>query len=144
MYIPDVLELMGCKEHESSVRRLPHIDARCQLSETDIDAAAVQRIENIFLRSMKLPNLQLKCDNDLKIVCSIKSMTRQLIAGQATDEIEIDDEDHVPSVATPIDIGMLSIMPNTIRDVLQHEWQYTSLDARKLPVPLSNVPTEYT
>ena len=108
MYILDVLELMGCKEHESSVRRLPHIDARRQLSETDIDAAAVQRIENIFLRGMKLPNLQLKCDNDLKIVCSIKSMTRQLIAGQATDEIEIDDEDHVPSVATPIDIGMLS------------------------------------
>ena len=61
-----------------------------------------------------LPNLQLKCDNDLNIVCSIKSLTRQSIAGQATDEIEIDDKDHVPSVATSIDIGTLSIIPNTI------------------------------
>ena len=68
-------------------------------------------------------------------------MTRQLIAGQATDEI--DEEDHVPFVATPIVIGMLSIIPNTIRDMLQHERRYTSLDARKLLVPLSNVPTEY-
>ena len=119
------------------------------VSETDTDAAAMQRIENVFLRGMKawvrllLPNLQLKCDNDLKTVCSIKSMTRQLIAGQATDEIEIDDEDHIPSVATPIDIVMLSIIPNTIRDVLQHETRYTSLDVRKLLVPLPNVPTEY-
>ena len=30
-HILDVLELMGCKEHESSVQRLPHIDARCQV-----------------------------------------------------------------------------------------------------------------
>ena len=47
---------MGCKEQESSVRRLPHIDARYQVlhaSETDIDAAAMQGIENIFLRGMK-------------------------------------------------------------------------------------------
>eukprot|EP00731_Ephydatia_muelleri_P021833 Em0014g424a len=37
----------------------------------------------------------------------IKSLTRHLIAGQATDEIEIDDKDHVPSVATSIDIASL-------------------------------------
>ena len=33
-HILDVLELMGCKEHESSVQRLPHIDARCQVLHT--------------------------------------------------------------------------------------------------------------
>ena len=70
-------------------------------------------------------------------------MTRQLIAGLATDEIEIDEEDYVSSVATPIDIGMLSIMPNTIRDVLQHDRRYLYLEARKLLVSLSNVPTEH-
>ena len=70
-----------------------------------------------------LPNLQLKCDSNLRIVCSIKSMTEQLIAGQATDEIQMDDEDHVPSVTTPIDVGMLTAIPNTIRDVLQRKAQ---------------------
>ena len=67
-----------------------------------------------------LPNLQLhvKCDSNLKIVCSIKSMTEQLIAGQATDEVEMDVEDHVPSVTTPIDVDILTAIPNTIRDVL--------------------------
>ena len=77
-HILEVLELMGCsKEHESSVQGLPHIDARCQVlhpSKTDIDAAAMQRIENVYLRAwdrLFLPNLQLKCYNNLKILCSI-------------------------------------------------------------------------
>ena len=55
-HILDVLELMGCKEHESSVRRLPHIDNRCQVvnaSEADIDATAMQRVDNVFLRGVK-------------------------------------------------------------------------------------------
>ena len=50
--------------------------------------SAMQQLENIFLRCMKawapllFPNLQLmKCDNNLKIGCSFKSMPRQLIAG---------------------------------------------------------------
>ncbi|KAL5518063.1 hypothetical protein EMCRGX_G003735 [Ephydatia muelleri] len=94
-HILDVLELMGCKEHESSVRRLPHIDNRCQVvnaSEADIDATAMQRVDNVFLRGVKawihllLPNLKLKCDSKLKAVCSIMSMAEeQLIAGQSTD-----------------------------------------------------------
>ena len=41
--------------------------------------------------------------------------------------------------------GMLTTIPNTIRDVLQHErwYMYMSIDARKLLVPLTNVPSEY-
>eukprot|EP00731_Ephydatia_muelleri_P017318 Em0010g416a len=153
-HILDVLELMGCKEHESSVRRLPHIDNRCQVvnaSEADIDATAMQRVDNVFLRGVKawihllLPNLKLKCDSKLKAVCSIMSMAEeQLIAGQSTDELEIDEEDDVPtSVTTPIDVSMLTTIPNIIREVLQHETRYTSTDARKLLVPLSHVPSEY-
>ncbi|KAL5475245.1 hypothetical protein EMCRGX_G027321 [Ephydatia muelleri] len=79
-HILNALRLMGCKEHENSVQRLrPNIDARCHVlhvTETDIQATAMK---------------------------SIKSLTRQSIAGPATDEIEIDDKDHVPSVATSID-----------------------------------------
>ena len=153
-HILDVLELMGCKEHESSVRRLPHIDNRCQVvntSEADIDATAMQRVDNVFLRGVKawihllLPNLKLKCDSKLKAVCSIMSMAEeQLIAGQSTDELEIDEEDDVPtSVTTPIDVSMLTTIPNIIREVLQHETRYTSTDSRKLLVPLSHVPSEY-
>ncbi|KAL5479497.1 hypothetical protein EMCRGX_G023024 [Ephydatia muelleri] len=153
-HILDVLELMGCKEHESSVRRLPHFDNRCQVvnaSEADIDATAMQRVDNVFLRGVKawihllLPNLKLKCDSKLKAVCSIMSMAEeQLIAGQSTDELEIDEEDDVPtSVTTPIDVSMLTTIPNIIREVLQHETRYTSTDARKLLVPLSHVPSEY-
>ncbi|KAL5486772.1 hypothetical protein EMCRGX_G019295 [Ephydatia muelleri] len=153
-HILDVLELMGCKEHESSVRRLPHIDNRCQVvnaSEADIDATAMQRVDNVFLRGVKawihllLPNLKLKCDSKLKAVCSIMSMAEeQLIAGQSTDELEIDEEDDVPtSVTTPIDVSMLTTIPNIIREVLQHETWYTSTDSRKLLVPLSHVPSEY-
>eukprot|EP00731_Ephydatia_muelleri_P021809 Em0014g400a len=82
-HILNALRLMGCKEHENSVQRLrPNIDARCHVlhvTETDIQATAMK---------------------------SIKSLTRQSIAGPATDEIEIDDKDHVPSVATSIDIGV--------------------------------------
>ena len=153
-HILAVLELMGCKEHESSVRRLPHIDNRCQVvnaSEADIDATAMQRVDNVFLRGVKawihllLPNLKLKCDSKLKAVCSIMSMAEeQLNAGQSIDELEIDEEEDVPtSVTTPIDVSMLTTIPNTIREVLQHETRYTSTDARKLLVPLSHVPSEY-
>ena len=116
-HILDVLELMGCKGHESSVRRLPHIDNRCQVvnvSEADNDATAMQRVDNVFLRGVKawihllLPNLKLKCDSKLKAVCSIMSMAEeQLIAGQSTDELEIDEDDVPTSVTTPIDVCSL-------------------------------------
>ena len=73
-------------------------------SEADIDATAMQRVDNVFLRGVKawihllLPNLKLKCDSKLKAVCSIMSMAEeQLIAGQSTDELEIDEEDDVPT-----------------------------------------------
>ena len=55
-HILAVLELMGCKEHESSVRRLPHIDNRCHVlhaSETEIDATAMQRIEEHIANTMQ-------------------------------------------------------------------------------------------
>ena len=80
-HILKVLELMGCKdEHEHSVRRLPHIDIRYQVEcANEISAGSMQRIENVFLKGIKawicllLPNLRLKCDEDMKMSFSIQS-----------------------------------------------------------------------
>ena len=49
-HILKVMGLMGCEdEYESRVRRLPHIDVRNQIEyASELDAASVQRIENVF------------------------------------------------------------------------------------------------
>ena len=52
----------------------------------------------------------------------------------------MDDEDNVPA---SVEMGMLTTISDTIEDVLLHESWYMSTDARKLLVPLSNVPSEY-
>ena len=54
-----VLELMDCEEgYESSVRRLPHIDVRRHVQyENELDAATIQRIDNVFLKGIKSNDL---------------------------------------------------------------------------------------
>ena len=67
-----ILKVMGCADgYESSVRRFPHIDVRNQIQyASELDAASVQRIENVFRRGIKalarmlLPGLNLKSDSD--------------------------------------------------------------------------------
>ena len=66
-----ILKVIVADGYESSVRRLPHIDVRNQIQyASELDAASVQRIENVFRRGIKalarmlLPGLNLKSDSD--------------------------------------------------------------------------------
>ena len=144
-HVLQVLELMGCTDgHEHSVRRLPHIDIRYQLHDAnDIDADSMKRIENVFLIgikawiSMLLPNLRLKCEADMKMSFSIQSA----MAAIEVPVIEKEAQNKASFVSIPVDI--LSTIPTTIRDVLKCERRYTSMDARKLLVPLADVPQAY-
>ena len=54
-HILKVMGLMGCEGgYESSVRRLPNIDVRNQIQYvSELDAASVQQIENVFRRGIK-------------------------------------------------------------------------------------------
>ena len=143
-HILKVMELMGCphEEHESSVRRLPPINIRREvLGLSEIPVASMQRIDNVFWRGIKawahmlLPNLRLKCDGDLKMSYKIWS------AAEATEEQPpkaVPEVKEDPLVSVPSDI--LATIPNTIRDVLKREKRYTSIDARKLLVPLAHMP----
>ena len=144
-HILKVLELTGCNdEHECSVRRLPHIDIRYQVQcANEIDAGSMKRIENVFLKGIKawicmlLPNLRLKCDADMKMSFSIQSA----MADIDVPVHEHEAEDHASFVSIPLDI--LSTIPTNIRDLLKCERRYTSMDARKLLVPLADVPQAY-
>eukprot|EP00731_Ephydatia_muelleri_P037004 Em0374g7a len=144
-HVLQVLELMGCTDgHEHSVRQLPHIDIRYQLhNANDIDADSMKRIENVFLKgikawiSMLLPNLRLKCEADMKISFSIQSA----MAAIEVPVIDKEAQNKASFVSIPVDI--LSTIPTTIRDVLKCERRYTSMDARKLLVPLADVPQAY-
>ena len=86
---------------------------------------------------MLLPNLMLKCDADMKMSFSIQPPV-------AAIEVPVQHtEDPVPFASIPLDI--LATIPTTIRDVLKCENRYTctSIDARKLLVPLADVPQAY-
>ena len=54
-----VLELMDCEDgYESSVRRLPHIDVRRHVQyENELDAATIQRNDNVFRKGIKSNDL---------------------------------------------------------------------------------------
>eukprot|EP00731_Ephydatia_muelleri_P015153 Em0008g873a len=54
-----VLELMDCEDgYESSVRRLPHIDVRRHVQyENELDAATIQRFDNVFRKGIKSNDL---------------------------------------------------------------------------------------
>ena len=148
LHILKVLELMGCKdEHEHSVRRLPHIDIRHQVEcANEIGTGSMQHIENVFLKGIKAwilvlvlnPN-RLKCDANMKMSFSIQSAVADIEVPMPHTELEA--EDRAQFVSIPLDI--LSTIPTTIRDVLECERRYTSMDARKLLVPLADVPQAY-
>eukprot|EP00731_Ephydatia_muelleri_P037012 Em0376g7a len=103
----------------------------------------MKRIENVFLKgikawiSMLLPNLRLKCEADMKISFSIQSA----MAAIEVPVIDKEAQNKASFVSIPVDI--LSTIPTTIRDVLKCERRYTSMDARKLLVPLADVPQAY-
>ena len=147
-HIIEILECMGCKDYDSSVRRLPHVDVRQQVlyaSNDEIDAAGMHRVEIVLWRGVKawahilLPNLRLKADADLKTALSIKSVVAAI--GDIT-EAEPIDGDQVSSVAIPpLDMDVLTTIPTTIRDVLFHEKRYTSTNARRFLVPLASLPS---
>ena len=77
-----VLQLMDCGDgYESSVRRLPHIDVRRHVQyENELDAATIQRIDNVFHKGIKararmlLPHMKLIDDSNFKNAFSIKSL----------------------------------------------------------------------
>lgn len=140
---------MGCEDgYECSVRRLPHIDVRNQVQyASELDAASVQRIENVFRRGIKalvrmlLPDLKLKCDSDIKIAFSIQS-----VAAPMEEPTVAEEGNEVPLLPIPsssIPTQILDTMPIAIRDVLKCKKPYTSIDARTLLVPLADVPQAY-
>ena len=135
--------------NKTSVRRLPHVNVRQGVrlvSKEEIDASGLHRIENVFWRGVKawtrilLPNIELKCDVDLKIMLSIKSVVAAVSGELETAGTEPIHDHHTPSVAAPFDVDMLDTVPNTIRNVLVHETQYTSINSRIL-VPLATLPS---
>ena len=152
-HILKVMALMGCEDgYECSVRRLPHNEVRNDVQcASQLDAASVQRIENVFRRGIKawarmlLPDLKLKCDSELKITFNIQSVAAPM--EELTVAEESNEEDPVlpiqSSSITSFTTPMLHTMPITIRDVLKYKKPYTSIDARTLLVTLTDVPQAY-
>ena len=55
-HILDVLKLMGCDEHKRSVRSLPHVEMRRQVTramDSEIDNACMNRVQNVFRIGVK-------------------------------------------------------------------------------------------
>ena len=114
----------------------------CTSVPSEVDVAAMNRVENVFRRGVKawalmmLPNLRIK--GDLKMAFSIQSITT------TTEEPE-DSENQAASCVPSSSISpeVLNSIPNTIRDTLWHEKRYTSIPARKLLVPFADIPHAY-
>ena len=152
-HILKVMAFMRCEDgYECSVRRLPHNEVRNDVQcASQLDAASVQRIENVFRRGIKawarmlLPDLKLKCDSELKIAFNIQSVAAPM--EELTVAEESNEEDPVlpiqSSSITSFTTPMLHTMPITIRDVLKYKKPYTSIDARTLLVTLTDVPHAY-
>ena len=145
-HILKVLELMDCEDgYESSVQRLPHIDVRRHVQyENELDAATIQRIDNVFRKGIKawacmlLPHMKLIDDSNLKNAFSITSLLapmEELTLAKEGSEVHLSS---VPSACIPTQV--LDTIPITIRDVLKCKKPYTSLDAGTLLVPLADVP----
>ena len=72
------------------------------MSNEEIDAAGLQRIENVLWRGVKawarvlLPSIKLKCDADLKIILSIKSVVAAVSGELETAGIEPTDDTTPP------------------------------------------------
>ena len=134
-HILDVLKLMGCDEHKRSVRSLPHVEMRRQVTramDSEIDNACMNRVQNVFWIGVKawahvlLPNLRL--DEGSK-----KAFSLQFLVGSPENPVNMDAQ-------------ALATIPTTIRDILKAEKkkkQLKSNNARKLLVSFVDVPTAY-
>ena len=117
-----VLELMDCEDgYESSVRRLPHIDVRRHVQyENELDAATIQRIDNLFRKGINawvLPHMKPIDDSNFKNAFSIKSLLapmEELTLAKEGSEVHLSS---VPSACIPTQV--LDTIPITIRDVLK-------------------------
>ena len=118
-HILKVMELMGCDEgYGSAVRRLPQIDVcrevQCASVPSEVDIAAMNRVENVFRRGVKawalllLPNLRIK--GDLKMAFSIQSITTTI---EEPEDCENQAASCVPS--SSISPEVLNSIPNTSR-----------------------------
>ena len=139
------LEAMGSLGDESSVGRLPSGEKRRQARSTnDLAQEVMNRIETVFVRGIKawarmlVPNWNLKSDAEIKKVFSLKSLAPiEAVVGEENRTV-------VPSVGiSPSDGNMLTTMTSAIRDALKHVKRLTSTDARRLLVPLSDLPRAY-
>eukprot|EP00731_Ephydatia_muelleri_P035750 Em0155g5a len=139
------LEAMGSLGDESSVRRLPSGEKRRQArSKNDLAQEVMNRIETVFVRGIKawarmlVPNWNMKSDAEIKKVFSLKSLAPiEAVVGEENRTV-------VPSVGiSPSDGIMLTTMTSAIRDALKHVKRLTSTDARRLLVPLSDLPRAY-
>ena len=139
------LEAMGSLGDESSVRRLPSGEKRQQARSTnDLAQEVMNRIETVFVRGIKawarmlVPNWNMKSDAEIKKVFSLKSLAPiEAVVGEENRTV-------VPSVGiSPSDGNMLTTMTSAIRNALKHVKRLTSTDARRLLVPLSDLPRAY-
>ena len=98
------------------------------MSNEEINAAGLQQIENVFWRGVKawarvlLPSIELKCDADLKIILSIKSVVAAVSGELETAGTEPNDDHHAPSdvdmLATILPLEMYSFMRcGTLRSI---------------------------
>ena len=132
-HILAILKLMGCDEHERSVRSLPNVEVRRQVKraiESEIDNHSMNRIQNVFWIGVKawahvlLPNLRL--NEGSKKAFSLHSLVES------------------PENPVNMDAQVLTTIPNTIRDILNAEKkQLKSYNARRLLVSFVDVPIAY-
>ena len=101
------------------------------MSNDEIDAADMHRVENVFWRGVKawarilFPNLRLKADADFDIALSIRSVVAAI--GEITEAEPIDDDQVTSVAAPPLDMDMFTTIPTT--------------NARRLLVPLASLPS---
>ena len=139
-----VLEAMGSKGHETFVRRLPSVDIRQHMrSDDDVDISTMNRIEKVFVSGilawarMLVPNWNLKNHCEVKKVFSLKSILAPL------DQLQVTETDFLSDDLPPSATTMLISIISNIRDALKCEKRFTSLNARRLLVPLADAPRKY-
>ena len=139
-----VLEAMGSRGHETFVRRLPSVEIRQHMrSDDDVDISTMNRIEKVFVSGilawarMLVPNWNLKNHCEVKKVFSLKSILAPL------DQLQVTETDFLSDDLPPSATTMLTSITSNIRDALKCEKRFTSLNARRLLVPLADAPRKY-
>ena len=105
----------------------------------------MNRIETVFNRGIKawarmlVPNWNMKSDAEMKKVFSLKSILAPIEAVVGEENRTV-----VPLVGiSPSDGNMFTTITSAIRDALKPVKRLTSTDARRLLVPLSDLPRPY-